>query len=123
MLECVGSLKFWVSFMMCEFHTPDCGHVIHRVDASACRAIMLRRGCGGLKHISVKSLWVQEAVRDNAMIVKKIPRDAMHAQISCLSIQRGRFKETPHRVKWLSKHGVRGGRALMRGPRAGWEDR
>ena len=29
---------------------------VHRVDASACRAIMLRRGCGGLKHVTGKSL-------------------------------------------------------------------
>ena len=48
--------------MMREFHTQDWGRITHRVDASACRAIMLRRGCGGLKHITVKSLWVQEAV-------------------------------------------------------------
>ena len=54
---------------MREFHTQDWGRIIHRVDASACRAIMLRRGFGGLKHITVKSLWVQEAVR------------AMHAHI------------------------------------------
>ena len=28
--------------------------IVHRVDANACCAIMLRRGCGGLKHITVK---------------------------------------------------------------------
>ena len=39
--------------MMREFHTHGWKHIIHRVDASACRAIMLRRGCGGLKHITV----------------------------------------------------------------------
>ena len=50
--------------MMREFKTDDWGRIVHRVDASACRAIMLRRGCGGLKHITVKSLWVQEAVRE-----------------------------------------------------------
>ena len=43
---------------MPEFQTDDWGRIVHRVDASACRAIMLRRGCGGLKHITVKSLWV-----------------------------------------------------------------
>ena len=67
--------------MMREFHTSNWGHIIHRVDASACRAIMLRRGCGGLKHISVKSLWVQEAVRDYSIEVEKVSRDAMHAHI------------------------------------------
>ena len=67
--------------MMREFHTPNWGHVSHRVDASACRAIMLRRGCGGLKHITVKSLWAQEAVRDYSIVVERISRDEMHAHI------------------------------------------
>ena len=42
--------------LMCEFKANDWGRIVHRVDASACRAIMLRRGCGGLKHISVQEL-------------------------------------------------------------------
>ena len=67
--------------MMREVHTLDWGHIIHRVDASACRAIILRRGCGGLKHITVKSLWYQEAVRDYSIVVERISRDAMHAHI------------------------------------------
>ena len=50
--------------LMREFKTDDWGRIVHRVDASACRAIMLRRGCGGLKHITVNSLWVQEAARE-----------------------------------------------------------
>ena len=32
--------------MMRESHTHDWRRIIHRVDSSACRAIMLRRGCG-----------------------------------------------------------------------------
>ena len=52
---------------MRELHTQDWGRIIHRVYASACRAIMLRRRCGGLNQITVKS--------------PKIPRDAMHAHI------------------------------------------
>ena len=64
---------------MREFHTQDWGRIIHRVDASACRAIMLRRGCGGLKHITVKSLWVQEAVCDYLITIERVSRDVMHA--------------------------------------------
>ena len=60
-------------------HTQDWGRVSHRVDASACRAIMLRRGCGGLNHITVKSLWVQQAVRECLIAIERAPRDAMHA--------------------------------------------
>ena len=67
--------------MMREFKTNDWGRIIHRVDASACRAIMLRRGCGGLKHITVKSLWVQEAVREYSIEIVRISRDEMHAHI------------------------------------------
>ena len=51
------------------------------MDASACRAIMHRRGCGGLEHITDKSLWVQQAVRDYSIVVEKIARDEMHALI------------------------------------------
>ena len=57
------------------------GRIIHRVDAGACRAIMLRRGRGGLKHVTVKSLWVQEAVREYLIPIERVPRDAIHAHI------------------------------------------
>ena len=75
------SETFGFVHMMRELHPQDWGRIIHRVDASACRAIMLRRGCGGLKHITVKSLWVQEAVREYLIATEKVPRDAMHATI------------------------------------------
>ena len=61
--------------MMREFKTDDWRRIVHRVDASACRAIMLRRGCGGLKHINVKSLWVQEAVRECTRLKSRESRE------------------------------------------------
>ena len=67
--------------MMREFHTQDWGRIIHPVDASACRAIVLRRGCGELKHFTVKSLWVQEAVRDYSITIERVSQDVMHAHI------------------------------------------
>ena len=60
--------------LMRELKSNDWGRIVHRVDASVCRAIMLRRGCGGLKHITVKSLWVQETLR-------RVPRDVMRAHV------------------------------------------
>ena len=59
----------------------DWGRIVHRVDTSACRAIMMTRGCGGLKHITVKSLWVQEAVREHSIAIESVPRDVMHAHV------------------------------------------
>ena len=57
------------------------GRIVHRVDANACRAITLRRSCGGLEHVTVKSLWVQEAVREYSIEVERISRDEMLAHI------------------------------------------
>ena len=67
--------------MMREFKIDDWGRIVHRVYASACRAILLRRGCGGLKHSTVKSLWVQEAVLEYSIETERISRDEMHAHI------------------------------------------
>ena len=66
---------------MREFKSNDWGRIVQRVDASACRAIMLRRGRGGLKHITVESLWVQEAVREYSIAIERVPRDVMHAHV------------------------------------------
>ena len=81
MYACLRGISETLEFvhMMRELHTQDWGLIIHRVDASACRAIMLRLGCGKLKHITVKSLWVQEAVREYLITIERVPRDAMHA--------------------------------------------
>ena len=67
--------------MVRKFKTKDWGRIVHCVDASACRAITLRRGCGGVKHITFKSLWGQEAVRDCSTEMQRISRDEMHAHI------------------------------------------
>ena len=64
--------------VMREFHTQNWCRVVHRVDASACR---LTHGCGGLKHITVKSLWVQEVVHEYLITIERVPRDAMHAHM------------------------------------------
>ena len=44
------------------------------VDASACKGMLLRHGAGKVKHLSVKQLWVQEAVRAFSVQVFRIPR-------------------------------------------------
>ena len=67
--------------MMREFKSNDWSRTVHRVDASASRAIMLRRGCGGLKQITVKSLWGQEAVLECSTGNEGISRDEVHAHI------------------------------------------
>jgi len=44
-------------------------------DASVCKSILLRHGCGKIKHLSTKQLWVQGAIESYAIKVFKIPRN------------------------------------------------
>ena len=78
--------------MMRKFHTQDWGRIIDRVDASACLAIILRRGCGRLKHITIKSFQVQG----------KSPARCEACVHTCFSIQCGRT-EALERVEWFPK--------------------
>ena len=50
------------------------GRACHQTDASACRFMELRRGAGSVKHLSLKVLWIQEAVRENDIEVVHIGR-------------------------------------------------
>ena len=43
-------------------------------DASACRGMLLRHGAGKVKHLSVKQLWSQEAVRCFGIEVYRVAR-------------------------------------------------
>ena len=50
-------------------------------DASAAKAICLRKGSGRLKHIQVQNLWIQQAVRDSLLRVRKISRNINLADV------------------------------------------
>ncbi len=50
------------------------GSISSYVDASSCKAIMMRKGSGSLKHLEAKDLWVQSKVRDMGIAVVKVPR-------------------------------------------------
>ena len=45
---------------------------VHRVDNSACRALLNREGLGGLKHVDLRYLWVQQKRKEGAFSVKAI---------------------------------------------------
>ena len=50
------------------------GSLVHRVDASACRSMLLRSGVGGIKHLEVRDMWGQDIVQRYRVAVVKIPR-------------------------------------------------
>ena len=43
-------------------------------DASACKGMLLRQGCGKVKHLSSRQLWSQGAIESRGIEVVKIPR-------------------------------------------------
>ena len=45
--------------------------VLH-TDSSSCLKISLKRGCGRMRHLTVKQLWLQDAIRTGALEVEKI---------------------------------------------------
>ena len=59
----------------------------HRIrvstDSSACKGIVQREGCGKVKHLDTRQLWVQEYVSSKAVDVRKIPREENSAD--CLT--------------------------------------
>jgi len=44
-------------------------------DSSAAKGITGRIGCGKVKHLEARQLWIQEAVRRKVIEVKKVGRD------------------------------------------------
>ena len=43
-------------------------------DSSASHGILQREGCGAVKHLAVRQLWLQEKVRDESVQIVKLPR-------------------------------------------------
>ena len=59
---------------MCEDVGIVCS-IIVKTDSSAAKGIMTRRGCGKIKHIAAKQLWIQENVINGDVVVQKVPRN------------------------------------------------
>ena len=41
-------------------------------DSSAARSMAQRVGCGKVKHLSLKQMWIQQAVRDKELSIGKV---------------------------------------------------
>ena len=57
--------------------------LVSNTDASACKGIMLRQGSGPVKHLSIRQLWVQEAVHEYNIDVRKLNRAENLADFLC----------------------------------------
>ena len=68
---------------MLEFLTSTPPRLELHLDAQATEGMLLRQGAGKLKHLSVRTLWVQGAVADFQIRVVKLPRSLNHADALC----------------------------------------
>ena len=66
-----------------ELYDEKWGQLYAATDATANRAILMRRGAGGVKHVETKYLWAQEMVRRLEVKVVRAPREQMHAHVLC----------------------------------------
>ena len=107
MRACAEFRKFWgFVHLMREFKADDWRRIVHRVDASACRAIMLRRGMWWTqtyhRQISVGS-------RSCAGVLEWILIEFHGCDASshpCLSIQRGRTEKAPDKTERIQRRRV-----------------
>jgi len=56
----------------------DCGNPVKAAmytDCSAANGMVHRMGCGKVKHLETRQLWLQEVVERKVLKCKKIPRD------------------------------------------------
>ena len=44
-----------------------------RTDSAACKGISQRLGCGRVRHLQCGLLWIQQAVKENAVTISCIP--------------------------------------------------
>ena len=69
------------------FLTKDPVQLEFCIDANATVGMLKREGAGALKHLQVRTLWVQEAATDWNIRIRKVPR-AINAADSLCSIPR-----------------------------------
>ena len=66
-----------------EFLCPGTWPLTHFTDASACHAVLKRRGAGAMKHPSVRQLWCQEVLQRAETSSLKLPRENNIADAMC----------------------------------------
>ena len=52
-----------------------------KTDSSAAKGIVHREGCGKVKHLEARQLWLQEHVGNKTISVTKVPRDVNYSDV------------------------------------------
>ena len=90
---CKGMAELLGLAFVVEFLRGSKPKLVHCIDANATIGMMHREGSGTLKHLHVRTLWVQEAVREYSVDIKKIPRNRNCADALCSMPRVDNFKQ------------------------------
>ena len=91
--EALGIYELWR-----EWDQENGFGIILMTDSSAAKGTLTRRGSGKIKHLTTKQLWVQEAIRNYHIEVRKIPRDVNSADLLTHQCNRPDFDEHLNRL-------------------------
>jgi len=80
MCGCVCSIHFW----------NDTVKHVHHTDSSSARQIASREGCGRLRHVSGKILWIQQKTNEKSVTLKQVPTVWNVADIGTKCLQQKR---------------------------------
>ena len=64
---------------------------VHYTDSSSARQLASREGCGRLRHVSGKILWVQQKTNDKSVLLKQVPTIWNVADIGTKCLQQKRL--------------------------------
>ena len=81
--SCCGLAELLGMRNLCQFLSGRQCTLTHQLDATAAKSMMLRQGCGNLKHLDLRSLWVQEVILLDNITVQKISRASNIADALC----------------------------------------
>ena len=74
-------------------------------DSSAALAICQRQGCGRLRHVRIGHLWIQERVRAQELVLRKIPGEVNPADMLTKGLTPGKFEPLMRKISQFSDRG------------------
>ena len=80
----------FLQHLLAELNVETMIHVYS--DSSAARAVVARRGCGRMKHLQVRDLWLQDQLRDGRIEVRCVGTDVNPADLFTKSFAGPRFR-------------------------------
>ena len=77
-----------------------------KLDSKSAKAIISRLGVGAVRHLAVKTLWIQHLAKTKVLKVVKVAGEDNHADIGTKVLARQRFQDLLRAMKVVRMHGA-----------------